>query len=394
MGSSPTKRPINDKNRFIDDFFLFIYNKKTLTMSKCRNRTSTKVVKVGNLNIGGYNEIVIQTMTTTKTSDVEKTIEQIKQLNSYGAQLVRVAVLDEADASALAEIVKKTKTPIIADIHFNYQFALKAIAANVAKIRINPGNIGSREQVLEIINAAKARGTAIRIGINGGSLKIDPNGSRVVQLVNCAYSWIKFFEKNGFYNLIVSIKDSDPSTTYFANIELTKHCKYPIHLGVTESGPDHAGIVKSCIALIPLLNKGIGNTIRISVNGDRKNEIKIAKTLLNNMGFNIPYYNIVACPLCGRNQYDTKKWVKEIDQYLEDKHLAIKVGIMGCIVNGPGEAQGCDIAVCVKDKTTSFLYLNGTLSKEIPNTEVIKILKELIDKKYNQAVKHYEKLNK
>lgn len=363
-------------------------------MSKCRNRTSTKSVKVGNVIIGGYNEIVIQTMTTTKTSDVDKTIEQIEQLTNYGAQLVRVAVLDEADANALAEIVKKTKTPIIADIHFNYQFALKAIAAGVAKIRINPGNIGSRQQVLEIIQAARTKGVAIRIGINGGSLAIDPRGSRVVQLVNCAYSWIKFFEKNGFDQLIVSIKDSDPSTTYFANVELSKHCKYPIHLGVTESGPDHAGIVKSCIALIPLLNLGIGNTIRISVNGNRKDEIKIAKTLLNNMGFNIPYYNIIACPLCGRNQYDTKKWVREIDAYLEDKHLAIKVGIMGCIVNGPGEAKGCELAVCVKDKTTSFLYVNGTLNKEIPNTDVVKTLKELIDKKYNQAIKHYEKLNK
>ncbi len=363
-------------------------------MSKCKNRTSTKPVKIGNITIGGYNEIAIQTMTTSKTSDVEKTIEQIKNLTNYGTDLVRVAVLDEADASALAEIVKKTKTPIIADIHFNYQFALKAINAGVAKIRINPGNIGSQEQVLEILKAAKAKNTAIRIGINGGSLQIDPKGSRVTQLVQCAFKWIKFFEKNKFEKLIVSIKDSNPNTTYLANIELAKKCKYPIHLGVTEVGPDKAAIVKSCIALIPLLNKGIGNTIRISINGDRKDEIKIAKTLLNSMGFNKPYYNIVACPLCGRNLYNTNKWVQELDSYLEDKHLAIKVGVMGCIVNGPGEAKGCDIAVCVKDKTTSFLYVNGTLNKEVPNNEVIKTLKELIDKKYNQSIKHYEKLNK
>lgn len=363
-------------------------------MSKCRHRTSTRPVKVGNLTIGGYNEIVIQTMTTTKTSDVEKTIEQIKEFNNYGVQLIRLAVLDEADASALSEIVKKTKTPLIADIHFNYQFALKAIAAGVAKIRINPGNIGSKPQVLEIIQAAYRKGTAIRIGINGGSLKIDPNKSRAYQLVQCAFEWIKFFEKNRFYNIIVSIKDSDPNTTYLANVELAKKCKYPIHIGVTESGPDHAGIVKSCIALIPLLHKGIGNTIRISVNGNRKDEIKIAKTLLNNMGFNIPYYNVIACPLCGRNQFNTNGWVKEIDTYLENKHLAIKVGIMGCIVNGPGEASNCDIAICVKDKNTSFLYENGKQIGEIPNTDVIKFLKEMIDKKYNQAVKHHEKLNK
>lgn len=363
-------------------------------MSKCRNRTSTKTVKVGNLIIGGCNEIVIQTMTTAKTKDVEKTLEEIKELTNYGAQLVRVAVLDEEDADALVEIVKKTRTPIIADIHFNYQFALKAISANVAKIRINPGNIGSKEQVLEIINAAKAKNIAIRIGINSGSLKIDPTDLKVYQLVQCARSWIKFFEKNEFKNLIVSIKDSDPNITYQANVELAKHCKYPIHLGITESGPEYAGIIKSCIGLIPLLNKGIGNTIRISVNSDRKNEIKIAKSLLNNMGFNIPYYNIVACPLCGRNQYDTKKWVKELDLYLEDKHLAIKIGIMGCIVNGPGEAKKCDLAICVKDKNNSFLYIDGNMNKEIPNDSVVKILKEIIDKKYNQSVKYYEKLNK
>lgn len=363
-------------------------------MSKCKNRTTTIPVKVGNVTIGGYNEIVIQTMTTTKTSDITKTLDQIQQLSNYGAQLIRVAVLDEADASALSEIVKKSKTPIIADIHFNYQFALKAIDAGVAKIRINPGNIGSKEQVLDIIYAAKAKNTAIRIGINGGSLKIDPNGSRVEQLVNCAFKWIKLFERTKFEKLIVSIKDSDPMITYKANYELAKKCRWPIHLGVTEAGPDKAAIVKSCIGLIPLLEKGIGNTIRISINGDRKDEIKIAKTLLNNMGFNIPYYNIVACPLCGRNQYSTNKWVQEIDSYLENKHLAIKVGIMGCIVNGPGEAQGCQLAVCVKDKSTSFIYDNGTMIKEVSNQDVVKTLKELIDKKYNQSVKHYEKSNK
>ncbi|XQP55940.1 MAG: flavodoxin-dependent (E)-4-hydroxy-3-methylbut-2-enyl-diphosphate synthase [Mycoplasmoidaceae bacterium] len=363
-------------------------------MSKVRNRTLTKEVVVGNLTIGGYNEIVIQTMTTAKTSDVEKTLAEIKQLANYGAQLIRLAVLDDADAAALAEIVEKSTTPLIADIHFNFQYALKAIEAGVAKIRINPGNIGSREQVLQILQAAKARNTAIRIGINGGSLKVDPHQPKVPQLVRCAFDWIKFFEKNNFKNLIVSIKDSNPNITYLANIELAKKCKYPIHLGITESGPEKLGIVKSCIGIIPLLNKGIGNTIRISLNGNRKEEIKIAKTLLNNMGFNIPYYNIVACPLCGRNQFNTTKWVEELDHYLEDKHLAIKVGIMGCIVNGPGEADGCDIAICVKDKTTSFLYINGTLNKEIPNTEVMKTLKELIDKKYNQSVKHHEKLNK
>ncbi len=363
-------------------------------MSKCRIRTATKPVQVGNITIGGYNEIAIQTMTTCKTSDVEKTINEIKQLTNYGANLVRVAVLDDNGASALKVIVKQTKTPIIADIHYNYQYALKAIDANVAKVRINPGNIGSKPQVYEILKAAKAKDIAIRIGINGGSLKLDPKGSQVDQLVKCAFNWIKFFEKNKFEKLIVSIKHSDPNITYLANIKLAKKCKWPIHIGVTEAGPEKQAIVKSCIALVPLLVKGIGNTIRVSINGNRKQEIKVAKTLLNSMKFNVPYYNIVACPLCGRNQYNTNKWVEEIDTYLEDKHLAIKIGIMGCIVNGPGEANDCDLAVCVKDKETSFLYVNGTMKQEIKNTDVCKTLKDLIDKKYNEAVKQHENANK
>ena len=170
-------------------------------------------------------------------------------------------------------------------------------------------------------------------------------------------------------------------------MKLAQKCKYPIHLGVTEAGPTEAGIVKSCIALVPLLDKGIGSTIRISLNGDRKQEIKVAKTLLNNMGFNVPYYNIVACPLCGRNEFNTNKWVQEIDQYLQEKHLAVKVAIMGCIVNGPGEAKDADITVCVKDKASSLIYDNSKLVGMVDNSNVIKTLKELIDKKYNQAKK-------
>lgn len=358
-----------------------------------KNRTDTKVVQVGNVAIGGFNEIAIQTMTTCKTSNVEETIKEINTLAKAGAQLVRVSVLDENDLSALTKIVSGTKVPIIADIHFNYTFAIKAIQAGVAKIRINPGNIGTQEQVYEILREAKKHDTAIRIGINGGSLPIDPNGSRVNQLVDCAFKWIKFFKKHDFAKLIVSIKDSDPNITYKANLALAKKCKYPIHLGVTEAGPNKFGIIKSCIALIPLLEKGIGNTIRISLNGNRQQEIKVAKTLLNNMGFNVPYYNVIACPVCGRNLYDTKKWVNEIDKYLEEKHVAIKVAIMGCIVNGPGESKTAELSVCVKDKTSSIIYDNGKQVATVNNNDVVKTLKELIDKKYNQARRQNDKSN-
>lgn len=348
-----------------------------------KNRTQTKVVNIGNVAIGGYNEIAIQTMTTCKTSDINETIKQINTFHKLGSDLVRVSVLDKDDAKALKQIVAKATCPVIADIHYNWQFAIDAIKAGVAKIRINPGNIGSKENVLKIIKEAMLAGTAIRIGINSGSFKLDPTGSAAVQLADCAKQWIKFFKKNKFENLVVSIKDSNPNITYKANLLLASFCKYPIHIGVTEAGGSDQAIVKSLIGLIPLLEKGIGNTIRISINGDRAKEIKVARTLLSSMGFNHPYYNLVACPLCGRNMYNTNKWVEEIDEYLSSKPKNIKVGIMGCVVNGPGEAQGCDIAVCVKDKQVSSLYVGGKFIKEIKHADVVKTIKELIDR-YNK----------
>lgn len=347
-------------------------------MKKIIERTETKPVQIGKVIIGGYSEIAIQTMTKCKTSDIKATIKQINEFVEYGADLVRVSVLDEDDAKALPEIVAKANCPIIADIHYNYKFALDAIKAKVAKIRINPGNIGDKSNLLEIINQAKINGTAIRIGINAGSLKLDPSGSTIVQLVECALNWIKFFKKYRFENLVVSIKHSNPDITRRANLELAKKCKYPIHLGVTEAGPKDAAIVKSCIGLLPLLMAGIGSTIRISINGESKDEIKIAKLLLKNLGFNVKLHNIIACPLCGRNQFNTNKWVDEIDKFMEDKKLPINIGIMGCPVNGLGEAQDCNIAVCVKSKDKSLIYVDKKMIKEVNNDDAIKTLKELI----------------
>lgn len=361
-------------------------------MSKIIHRTRTYPVKIGSKTIGGYHDIAIQSMTTTKTSNVDKTLKQINQMVKAGANLVRVAVLDNQDANALKQIVAKANCPIIADIHYNYKFAIKAINSGVAKVRINPGNIGSKENVLEIIEAAKQKGTAIRIGINGGSLKLDPTGDTTIQLVDCAFKWIKFFKKAGFYNLVVSIKHSNPNITYKANLALAKKCRFPIHLGVTEAGSNDASIVKSCIALVPLLIKGIGSTIRISSNGNKQKEITTAKLLLKHLGFNVNMYNIIACPLCGRNLYSTSKWVEEIDKYMETKCFPITIGIMGCIVNGPGEAKDCDVAVCVKNSTKSILFVKNKQPKEIANLQVVKTLKQIIDKKYNLFISKYGKL--
>jgi len=349
---------------------------------RTRDRTRAKIVNIGSVVIGGYNEIAIQTMTKTKTSDVEATVKQINECVANKADLVRVAVLDLKDAEAIKEIVKQVKCPIIADIHYNYQFAIKAIENGAAKVRINPGNIGSKENVKEIIETAKKYNAAIRIGINAGSLQLDPNGSVSLQLVQCAKDWVKFFEKNGFENLVVSIKHSNPNITCKANEELAKWCKYPIHLGVTEAGPVKDALIKSCVGLIPLLNKGIGNTIRISINGSCKDEIYAARRLLSSMGFNIPMYNIIACPLCGRNLYNTNKWVEEIEKFLQPLNLPITIGIMGCVVNGPGEAKDCDLAICVKNKDVSSLYINKEFVKDIDNKDVIETLKKEIMNKY------------
>lgn len=362
--------------------------------NKIRNRTNTKEVKVGDVILGGYHDIAIQTMTTTKTSDINATIKQINEFVNNEADLVRVAVLDELDAKALKDIVARVKCPIIADIHYNWKFAIDAIKAGVAKIRINPGNIGSKDNVVQIIEEAKKHNTAIRIGINGGSLKLSDNYPAANQLAECAKEWIKFFEKHGFKNIVVSIKHSNPNITYKANMLLAEFCKYPIHLGVTEAGPLDVAIIKSCIGLIPLLNNGIGNTIRVSINGDRKQEIKVCKMLLKHLGFNVTYYNIIACPLCGRNLFNTNKVVQEIDKYLEERPFPITIGIMGCVVNGPGEAKGCDLSICVKDKLHSTLYINDKPIKVVDNDKLVKTLKEEIDKKYNLFIKQYEKLIK
>ena len=341
----------------------------------------SNVITIGNVKIGGTYPIIIQTMTTCKTSNIEKTINQINYFVKQGIKIVRVAVLDDKDANALKKICQLSPVPIIADIHYVAKYAIKAIKNGVAKIRINPNNIGNKKDIVKIIQYAKKHHVVIRIGINTGNFKFQKNIPIVKQLVDFTDKWIKFFEKNNFKNLVISIKDSNPIITYNANVLLAKKYAYPIHLGVTETGPCFQTIVNSCMALIPLLKQKIGSTIRISLNGNRKDEIKIAKLILNTLGIYKNFYHIIACPICGRNQYNTTKWVKELDTYLYDKHIPLTIAIMGCCVNCSGEDKKSDVSICVKTNKISSLFIKGKYIKDLKNSNVIRTLKEILKTK-------------
>jgi (E)-4-hydroxy-3-methylbut-2-enyl-diphosphate synthase len=270
-------------------------------MDSMFNRLQTHKILIGNVQIGHQNKVVIQSMTNTKTSDVAKTINQIKRLIQCGAELVRVAILDQADVIALKEITKISPCPIIADIHYNYRFALMAIENGAAKIRINPVNIDTK-YLKKIVDVAKEHCVAIRIGINQGSRLNKKKFNTPQAMINCAQRFIKLFETWNFFNIVVSLKSSDPSVVTNLYELAAQKIKYPLHLGVTETGTQTNAIIKSCIGLVPLLQKGIGDTIRISVTGDPVVEPIIAKKILNNIGLYQNTPNIVSCPTCGRLQ--------------------------------------------------------------------------------------------
>lgn len=336
------------------------------------------VVTIGNIKLGGNNPIVIQSMTTSKTSNISQTIKQINFFAKHGIKMVRVSVLDDNDANALKKICQISPIPIIADIHYVAKYAINAIKNGVSKIRINPNNINNKIDIVKIIQYAKKHHVAIRIGINSGNFKFQKNIPIEQQLVKFTIKWIKFFEKNNFKNLVISIKDSNPDITYKANVLLSKKCHYPIHLGVTEAGPNFQATVNSCMGLIPLLKQKIGNTIRISLNGSKDEEIKCAKLILNSLGKYKIYHHIIACPLCGRNKYSTIKWVKQIDNFLNDKNIVATVAIMGCNVNCVGEARKSDVAICVKTNKISSLFIKGKYIKDIRNSNVIATLKKIL----------------
>lgn len=346
-------------------------------------RQKTKIINIGNIAIGGQNPIAVQSMTNTKTSNVTATAQQINQLAAAGADIVRVTVNDEPAAGALAKIIRNAPIPVAADIHFNHILALKAIDAGAAKIRINPGNIGSTERIKQVLKAAKENKIPIRIGVNSGSLEkdiLEKHGSPTAQaLFESAMRHIQIANNFDFDDIIVAVKASSVRTTIDAYRLLSKATNYPLHLGVTEAGSVFAGTIKSTVALSILLAEGIGDTIRISLNGDPVKEIEAGIELLAALGLRHKSVELIACPTCGRIEIDTIEIVEILEPILNKikTKRKITVAIMGCVVNGPGEAKHADIAVAC-GKKEALLFVGGIEKKRLAPNEIIEnVLKEV-----------------
>jgi (E)-4-hydroxy-3-methylbut-2-enyl-diphosphate synthase len=347
------------------------------------NRTQTRPIIVKDLQIGGQNKVIIQSMTNTKTKDVQATLQQIRALESFGCQMVRLAILDEEDALAIKEIVKETKIPLVADIHFNYKLALMAIENGIHKIRLNPGNIKKREHIEQVVKACKEKKIPIRIGINAGSLEktilAKYNNTPCAQaMIESAQEHISILTDLDFHDIALSFKSSDVRVTIDVYEKAAQIFTYPLHLGVTEAGTILSSSIKSSAALGVLLHQGIGDTIRISISDDPTEEIKVAKQLLRAFGLYSKVAELVACPTCGRLQYDMLPIVKEIETYLDSIQKDITVAVMGCPVNGPQEASRADIGVA-GGYNEAMLFRKGQFIRSIPQNEIVSELKMEIE---------------
>lgn len=344
-------------------------------------REETKSVQVGNLTIGGNNHVVIQSMCNTKTKNVEATIKQINALEQAGCELVRVAVFDKEDAYAIKEIKKGIHIPLVADIHFDYRLALIAIESGIDKVRINPGNIGSIEKVKAVVDACKEKHIPIRIGVNGGSLEkeiLEKYGEPTPEgIVESAMKHVKILEDLDFHDIVISLKSSNTMLTIKAYELASKTFPYPLHVGVTEAGTALGGTVKSALGIGTLLYEGIGNTIRVSLSDNPVEEIKVAKILLKELGLLKGVPTLVSCPTCGRIQYDLIPIAKEMEDFLKDIHLDITVAIMGCAVNGPGEARHADIGIA-GGVGEGLLIKHGEIVKRVKQEDMVQTLKDEI----------------
>ena len=344
-------------------------------------REETRSVQVGNLTIGGNNHVVIQSMCNTKTKNVEATIKQINTLEQAGCELVRVAVFDKEDAYAIKEIKKEIHIPLVADIHFDYKLALIAIESGIDKVRINPGNIGSIEKVKAVVDACKEKHIPIRIGVNGGSLEkeiLEKYGEPTPEgMVESAMKHVKILEDLDFHDIVISLKSSNTMLTIKAYELASKTFPYPLHVGVTEAGTALGGTIKSSLGIGTLLYEGIGNTIRVSLSDHPVEEIKVAKILLKELGLLKGVPTLVSCPTCGRIQYDLIPIAKEIEDFLKDIHLDITVAIMGCAVNGPGEARHADIGIA-GGVGEGLLIKHGEIVKRVKQEDMVQTLKDEI----------------
>lgn len=341
----------------------------------------SRVVKVGNLLIGGGNPIVIQSMTNTTTSDVEATVNQIKKLEAAGCQMVRMTINNEEAAKAIGEIKKRVDVPLCADIHFDYKLALLAIENGIDKLRINPGNIGSDENIKAVVEKAKEKNIPIRIGVNSGSIEkhiLEKYGKSTADgMVESAMYHINLLEKNGFNDIVVSLKASNVKMMVEAYRKISKLVDYPLHLGVTEAGTAFQGTVKSAIGIGALLVDGIGDTIRVSLTEDPVEEIKVAKEILKVLGLIEAGVEIVSCPTCGRTEIDLIGLAKKVEKEFENENRKIKIAVMGCVVNGPGEAREADYGVA-GGKGVGVLFKKGQIVKKVDESEILIELKKLI----------------
>ena len=344
----------------------------------------SKVVKVGNRVLGGGNPVLIQSMANIKTSKIAEVVEQIKELEQIGCDIIRVSVKDEDDVKAISKIKSQISIPLVADIHFNYKYALGAIDGGVDKIRINPGNIGSENNVAEVAKAIKANGVCVRVGSNSGSVEkelLAKYGKSPISLAESALKNVAILERYGVEDIVISAKASSVPLTVATYRYLNEKTDYPLHVGVTEAGTDTMGTVKSSVGIGSLLLDGIGDTIRVSLTAHPRNEIFVAKRILRSCGLDENYVEVISCPTCGRTEYDSISLANKVEQLTANIKKPLKIAVMGCVVNGPGEAKDCDLGIAGGGGICAF-FKKGEVYKKVPfadaEEEFIKELNKLV----------------
>ena len=342
-------------------------------------RDHTRTIKIGDRVIGGGNPVLIQSMTNTRTEDVEQTVKQILELERAGCEIIRCAVPTMEAAKALAEIKKQIHIPLVADIHFDYKLAIAAMENGADKIRINPGNIGSRERIQAVVDVAKERNIPIRVGVNSGSLEKELvekyHGVTAEGLVESALDKVHIIEEMGYDKLVISIKSSDVMMCARAHELIAEKTDYPLHVGITEAGTLFSGNIKSAVGLGIILYQGIGDTIRVSLTGDPLEEIKSAKRILKTLGLRQGGIEVVSCPTCARTQIDLIGLANQVENLVQDIPLDIKVAVMGCVVNGPGEAKEADIGIA-GGKGEGLLIRKGEIVRKVPEDQLLQALRE------------------
>lgn len=342
-------------------------------------RDNTKEIKIGNRVIGGGNPILIQSMCNTKTEDAEATVKQILRLEEAGCDIIRVAIPSPEAAMAVNEIKKRIHIPLVGDIHFDYKLAIMAIESGADKIRINPGNIGSKEKLVEVVNRAKEYGIPIRVGVNSGSLEKNLvkkyGGVTAEAIVESALDKVSMIEEAGYDNIVISIKSSDVMMSIMAHEIMAQKSKYPLHVGITESGSSYAGNIKSAIGLGNILYQGIGDTIRVSLTDDPVEEIRSAKLILKTLKLRNEGIEVVSCPTCGRTSINLIDLASEVEKITAKYTTPIKVAVMGCVVNGPGEAREADLGIC-GGKGEGLIIKKGEVIAKVPEDKLLERFEE------------------